>query len=234
MRRVAIVGGGPAGLVLSHLLWRAGVDHVLLERRTLETVGGAPKAGSIDYRTVEMLQREGLSPAVVRFDAPNGVCEFRSPERRVVFDYGARTGGRPHFILPQHLLVAQLAEALVATGADVRWQTNVTGLVRHDDRVEVHTDAGVIEAEYVVGCDGARSAVAAGLPEIAWDRVEFPVRPQYRVHHPELDPEVRKQMFEEVEQTICAEDAYREARRCLRCYRVYSVVTAQPIPEGAA
>lgn len=69
---------------------------------------------------------------------------------------------------------------------------------------------------------------------LASDSVEFPVRPQYRVHHPELDPEVRKQMFEEVEQTICAEDAYREARRCLRCYRVYSVVTAQPIPEGAA
>ncbi|MFN8586920.1 MAG: FAD-dependent oxidoreductase [Candidatus Eisenbacteria bacterium] len=69
---------------------------------------------------------------------------------------------------------------------------------------------------------------------LASDSVEFPVRPQYRVHHPELDPDVRKQMFEEVEGTICAEDAYREARRCLRCYRVYSVVTTQPIPEGAA
>ncbi len=69
---------------------------------------------------------------------------------------------------------------------------------------------------------------------LASDTIEFPVRPQYRVHHPELDPEVRKQMFEEVEQTICAADAYREARRCLRCYRVYSVVTEQPIPEGAA
>lgn len=69
---------------------------------------------------------------------------------------------------------------------------------------------------------------------LAVDTPEFPVRPQYRVHHPELDPEVRTQMFEEVEQTICGADAYREAKRCLRCYRVYSVVTEQPIPEGAA
>jgi formate dehydrogenase (NADP+) beta subunit len=66
------------------------------------------------------------------------------------------------------------------------------------------------------------------------DSLEFPVANQYRVHHPELDPEVRKQMFEEVEQTISVDDAYREAKRCLRCYRVYSVITEQSIPEGAA
>jgi formate dehydrogenase beta subunit len=69
---------------------------------------------------------------------------------------------------------------------------------------------------------------------LAADSIEFPVRAEYRVHHPELDPEVRAQMFEEVEQTICAADAYREAQRCMRCYRVYSVITKRPIPEGAA
>jgi formate dehydrogenase beta subunit len=68
----------------------------------------------------------------------------------------------------------------------------------------------------------------------AADSVEFPVKHQYRVHHPELDPEIRSQMFEEVEQTITAAEAYREAQRCLRCYRIYSVITAQPVPEGAA
>jgi formate dehydrogenase beta subunit len=67
---------------------------------------------------------------------------------------------------------------------------------------------------------------------LAADTIEYPVRHQYRVHHPELAPEVRRQMFEEVEQTISAADAYREANRCLRCYRIYSVVTEQPIPQG--
>jgi formate dehydrogenase beta subunit len=69
---------------------------------------------------------------------------------------------------------------------------------------------------------------------LASDCVEVPVRNEYRVHHPELDPEVRKNMFEEVELTISGEDAYHEAKRCMRCYRVYSVITEQPIPEGAA
>jgi formate dehydrogenase beta subunit len=66
------------------------------------------------------------------------------------------------------------------------------------------------------------------------DCIDVPVKMQYRVHHPELDPEVRKYMFGEVEGAISQEDAYREARRCMRCYRIYSVITSKPIPEGAA
>ncbi|WP_319529784.1 FAD-dependent oxidoreductase [uncultured Cohaesibacter sp.] len=68
---------------------------------------------------------------------------------------------------------------------------------------------------------------------LASDVVQTPVRNEYRVHNPELDPELRKHMFEEVEQTISAKEAYAEAQRCMRCYRVYSVVTQHPIPEGA-
>jgi len=56
-------------------------------------------------------------------------------------------------------------------------------------------------------------------------KVPIPIRHEYRVQLRELDPEVRRQMFEEVEKPISVEEAYREAHRCMRCYRVYSVVT---------
>ena len=69
---------------------------------------------------------------------------------------------------------------------------------------------------------------------LADDVVGTPVRNMYRVHNPALDPELRKHMFEEVEQTISDREAYAEAHRCMRCYRIYSVVTAHSIPEGAA
>ena len=69
---------------------------------------------------------------------------------------------------------------------------------------------------------------------VADDVVETPTRNMYRVHNPELDPELRKHMFEEVEQTISDEEAYAEAQRCMRCYRIYTVVTEHSIPEGAA
>ena len=61
---------------------------------------------------------------------------------------------------------------------------------------------------------------------------EAPVEHKYRVEVQEMDPEVRKRQFEEVERTITSEEAYREAERCMRCYRIYSVVTESPIPEG--
>ncbi len=55
--------------------------------------------------------------------------------------------------------------------------------------------------------------------------IKAPVYAQYRVIAKELDPQVRKRLFEEVEKPITQEEAYREANRCMRCYRVYSVVT---------
>ena len=57
--------------------------------------------------------------------------------------------------------------------------------------------------------------------------VTIPIRHEYRVKVRELDPEVRKRMFEEVEKPISVEEAYHEAERCMRCYRVYSVITEQ-------
>jgi formate dehydrogenase beta subunit len=65
---------------------------------------------------------------------------------------------------------------------------------------------------------------------LAGECIEVPVAHQYRIDIPELAPEIRKRTFAEVERSISAEEAYHEANRCLRCYRVYSVVTELPIP----
>lgn len=57
--------------------------------------------------------------------------------------------------------------------------------------------------------------------------INIPIRHEYRVKIKELDPLTRKKIFEEVEKPISVEEAYAEAQRCMRCYRVYSVVTEQ-------
>jgi len=64
-----------------------------------------------------------------------------------------------------------------------------------------------------------------GMRKLQTEEVEQPIRHLYRVKVDELDPETRKRKFEEVEKPISVEAAYREANRCMRCYRVYSVVT---------
>ncbi|MBS0012427.1 MAG: FAD-dependent oxidoreductase [Desulfobacterales bacterium] len=57
--------------------------------------------------------------------------------------------------------------------------------------------------------------------------VSIPIKHEYRVKVRELDPEIRKRIFEEVEEPISVDEAYHEASRCMRCYRVYSVITEQ-------
>ncbi len=69
------------------------------------------------------------------------------------------------------------------------------------------------------------SQLLASIREMDKQGLHVPVRSQYRVKVKELDPEVRRRLFEEVEKPISVEDAYREANRCMRCYRVYSVIT---------
>lgn len=66
--------------------------------------------------------------------------------------------------------------------------------------------------------------VAAVQPMMS-DGIDIPVEHLYRVKVQELDPEIRKKIFEEVEKPISVEQAYKEADRCMRCYRVYSAIT---------
>lgn len=62
--------------------------------------------------------------------------------------------------------------------------------------------------------------------------LDVPIQRKYRVEVKTLDPETRKRLFDEVEEPITTEQAYREAERCLRCYRAYSVITESPIPQA--
>jgi formate dehydrogenase beta subunit len=64
-----------------------------------------------------------------------------------------------------------------------------------------------------------------GRPETRQGLLKVPVRPRPRIIAEELDPAVRKRIFEEVEKPITTDQAYKEASRCMRCYRVSMAVT---------
>ena len=75
--------------------------------------------------------------------------------------------------------------------------------------------------------DSRMSDLVQAIQPMISKGVSIPIRHEYRVKVKELDPQVRKRMFEEVEKPISVEEAYHEAERCMRCYRVYSVITEQ-------
>jgi p-hydroxybenzoate 3-monooxygenase len=178
---VVIVGAGPAGLVLALMLQRAAIPFVVVERRSRADVGGPPKAGSIDYRTVQMLKRVGIADDLIRFDVENGRCEFRTPSDSVIVNYGELTGGRPHYVYPQHLLVETLCTALLDLGGDVRFDCAVTDVGRHASGgwvAWIGSDGELhkVTADAVVGCDGARSTVAPLLTDSTVAERSLPVR----------------------------------------------------------
>ncbi|GAA4905676.1 FAD-dependent monooxygenase [Actinomycetospora succinea] len=164
---VVVVGAGPAGLILAWLLQRAGVATTVIESQPCDELGKLPKAGILEYRTVQLLTAEGLGGTVLDFAAENHRCEFRTADESVLVDYGALTGGRPHYVFPQHDLVDRVATSLLDEGGEVLFGHRVTGVEQDADGATVHATgpdgACVLEAEVVIGCDGAGSAVARSL-----------------------------------------------------------------------
>ena len=178
---IAIVGAGPAGLVIAHLLVREGIPFVVFERQALADLCRRPKAGVIEYRTVQLLEREGIAGPIVQFTTENHRCEFRTPEESVVLDYGALTGGRPHYIYPQDQLVQRLCETLTEAGGEVRFGHAVRA-VRQDPGGTVLLVEGPggerseVECEVAVGCEGSNSPVAAAMSHARVSEQSLPVR----------------------------------------------------------
>src|ERR1700757_325341 len=95
---VCIVGAGPAGLVTAHLLRRAGISFVVLERQEPGGLRARVKAGLIEHRTVELLGPHGLADPIVRRGGRIGMIEFRADGRAFVLDYAGLCGGRGSYI----------------------------------------------------------------------------------------------------------------------------------------
>jgi p-hydroxybenzoate 3-monooxygenase len=178
---IAIVGAGPAGLVLACLLQRGGVPFVVFERQARADLCRLPKAGLIEYRTVRLLEREGIAPSILDFSVENHRCEFRTPGESVVLEYAALTGGRPHYIYPQHQLVRRLCDSLTEAGGEVRFGQAVRA-VRHAPGGAVLAvegpggDRSQIDCEAAVGCEGSTSPVAAAMSPARVGEQSLPLR----------------------------------------------------------
>jgi p-hydroxybenzoate 3-monooxygenase len=166
---------------LAHLLGQASIPFVVVERQDDASLGRHPKAGLIEYRTVQQLGQAGIAGSVLDFIVRNHQCEFRTPAGSAMLDYGALTGGRSHYLYPQHQLVRRLADHLVAGGGQVRFGHTVQRVSAGPAGAVVtvtgpggrHSEIG---CEVVVGCDGARSTVAAAMPGLRVAARALPVR----------------------------------------------------------
>ena len=163
--QVGIVGAGPAGLLLAHLLAHAGIESVVLDSRSREEIETTVRAGILEQGTVEVLTASGASTRVLeeghRHDGV--VLHFAGEDHRIDFP---ATVGRSVWLYPQHEVLVDLLAVRLHEGQDIRFTTAATSVDPGDGSapLTVHaTDAeGVtsrIEADFVVGADGSRSIV---------------------------------------------------------------------------
>ncbi len=167
---VAIIGAGPAGMLLSHLLDRAGIDNVVVERQSRRYVLERIRAGVLEWGTVEILRNAGLGD---RMDAEGHVHDtinmaWRGQEILSV-DTKALLG-KQMMAYGQTRIQEDLYEAGDARGANVIFEADDVQL--HDldsDRPSVTYAAGAgterISCEFVAGCDGFHGVSRLSIPE---------------------------------------------------------------------
>ncbi|MBU1830765.1 MAG: FAD-dependent monooxygenase, partial [Alphaproteobacteria bacterium] len=90
--QVAIIGGGPSGLLLSHLLNKAGVETVVLERSSRAHVLSRIRAGILEWGTVELLNEAGVGARMEKEGIPHDGCYLTDDELMVHIDFKELTG----------------------------------------------------------------------------------------------------------------------------------------------
>ncbi|MFI2374650.1 4-hydroxybenzoate 3-monooxygenase [Streptomyces sp. NPDC018964] len=159
--RVAVIGAGPAGLLLSHLLGRHGIESVVIDSRGREEIETTVRAGILEQGTVEILSRTGASDRVLTAGQRHEGIELRFDGEGHRIDFAAAVG-RAVWLYPQHEVLKDLVAARLAAGQDLRFGVTaerVEDVETDRPRVvakDAEGDAVEIEADVVVGADGSR------------------------------------------------------------------------------
>jgi len=167
--RVAIIGAGPAGLLLGQLLTVAGIDNIVIEQRSPEYVLGRIRAGILECVTVEALARGGVDARLREEGLVHHGIELSFGGQRHRLDFHALIG-RDVTVYGQTEVTRDLMEARKAAGVPTVYEAQDVSLHDFDGnrpRVRYRKD-GVeheVVCDYIAGCDGFHGVSRASVPE---------------------------------------------------------------------
>jgi p-hydroxybenzoate 3-monooxygenase len=161
---VGIVGAGPAGLVLAHLLHLRGIDSVVLERHTREHIEKRVRAGVLEHGTVELLTAAGLGERLLRERMVHHGLEllFDGEGHRIPL---TELTGREITVYGQHEVVKDLVAARLATGRPLHFAVSDVTLSGLTDRPAIRFDDEALDCDFVVGCDGFHGVSRPSIPD---------------------------------------------------------------------
>lgn len=169
--QVGIVGAGPAGLLLAHLLHLEGIDSVVLESRSRDYVERRVRAGVLEQGSVELLNESGVGERMRREGLVHHGIEVRFGGAGHRIDFPELTGGRSITVYGQQEVVKDLVAARIAAGCELRF--GVGDVAVHDvesdaPRISFRDAADEFElaCDVVAGCDGFHGICRQAIPTV--------------------------------------------------------------------
>ena len=168
--QVAIIGAGPAGLLLGQLLYRAGIDNVIIEQRSADYVLGRIRAGVLEQVTVDLLEQAGADARMRAEGLPHDGIELLFGGQRHRIDLHGLTGGKRVMVYGQTEVTRDLMEVRAAEGLTTVYEaSNVqpvgfdgdSPVVRYEKDGQVHE----LQCDFIAGCDGFHGICRASVPQ---------------------------------------------------------------------
>lgn len=168
--QVGIVGAGPAGLFLAHLLHREGISSVILEHRSRAEIEGTIRAGVLEQWTVDLMNRMGLGGRMMRDGHFHSGITLRFNRESHHIDMEGLTGGKRVTVYAQHEVIRDLVAARLEDGGEIRFgvsDVRFHGLDGDSPRIAYRTADGEpaeLRCDYIAGCDGFHGPSRQAIP----------------------------------------------------------------------
>ncbi len=168
---VVIIGSGPAGLLLSHLLHVQGIDSVILERKSRDYVEGRVRAGVLEMGTVDLMKRVGVDARMNKEGIIHGGIYISVNGKRTHVNMEELTGGSTVMIYGQTEVTKDLIQARLDHGGEIVFEAEDVSLHDIDSdkpRVRYVKDGNPVElsCDYIAACDGFHGVGRKTLPGV--------------------------------------------------------------------
>jgi p-hydroxybenzoate 3-monooxygenase len=167
--QVGIIGAGPAGLLLSHLLASQGIESVVLENRSRDYVENRVRAGVLEQRTVDLLVQAGIGSRLQQEGMQHHGIEIRFNNKAHRINFNELTDGKGITIYGQQEIVKDLINARLSAGGEIRFDVSDVCLQELESEkpvIEFSVDGASekLKCDFIAGCDGFHGISRSSIP----------------------------------------------------------------------